>query len=161
MIRLNKLVRAPRQRVFDAWTHGDQIVQWWGVNMEGCTTKARVDPRLGGELRVEMDMPQGKMTGVGVFTAFDPPNRLAFSWLWEEEPNFGRDSLVTVELFEAPNPFEDAPATEIVLTHERLATPIERSEHFGGWYQMLRALGFFVRGVDPREAMRPAPVASA
>ena len=53
--------------------------------------------------------------------------------------------------------YGDGPATEIVLTHEGLNTPVERSEHTGGWWGCLKALGYFVRGIDPREAMYGQP----
>ena len=87
------------------------------------------------------------------FLELVPDRRIVYRWTWEDMPDFGGNSRVTIELFEAPNPYEDAPATEIILTHEGLDTAQERSDHTGGWWTTLRAIGYFVRGLDPREAM--------
>lgn len=153
-IRLNKLVRAPRQRVFEAWTQPEQIAAWFAPEPDTVCRDVTLEPEVGGAFRFAMESPKGLHVGGGTITAFDPPNKLAYSWSWEGMPDFGHDSHVTIELFEAENPYDDGrPATEVVLTHERLATASERSEHTGGWWASLRALGFYVRGVDPREAM--------
>lgn len=162
MIRLNKLVRASPERVFHAWTSPDELSKWWGPYKSGCRSEVTLDAEVGGKLRIEMygvgdDRQPAEdvkpWVGIGEFTVFEPPHRLAFTWTWENDPGFGGNSLVTVELHPADNPYDDSPATEVILIHERLPSAIERSEHTGGWWDTLRALGFHVRGLDPREEL--------
>ncbi|MEM8782252.1 MAG: SRPBCC domain-containing protein [Planctomycetota bacterium] len=156
-IRLNKLVRASRERVFEAWTNPDQLAVWFAPDADTTCNDVTIEPRVGGTFRFCMTSSNGKHTGGGKFTVFDPPNVLAYTWSWEEQPDFGADSLVTIELHEAENPYDEGqPATEVILTHERLKTAVERSEHTGGWWGALRGLGFYVRGVDPKTAMSGA-----
>ncbi len=156
-IRLHKLVRAPRQRVFEALSNAEQVVQWIGPMDGSCEDRhVEIDPRLGGRYAVRMNARGESWAGSGTITAFEPGRKFAYTWTWDNEPGFGGNSVVTFELFDAQNPYEDGPATEVVLTHERLATAHERSEHTGGWWDALRALGYHVRGVDAREAMRAA-----
>jgi len=53
-----------------------------------------------------------------------------------------KNSLVTVAFYECEHHGE--PATEVVLTHERLASPLERSEHQTGWIDCLKSLGVYL-----------------
>ncbi|MEM6333998.1 MAG: SRPBCC domain-containing protein [Planctomycetota bacterium] len=151
-IRLNKLVRAPREHVFQLWTDPAHFNKWFAPGPK-TTCDAQMDVRVGGSLRFAMNDGKNDHIGIGEYTAVDAPNLLAFTWSWETMPDFGAGSLVTVHFFDAPNPYDDTPATEVVLTHERLGSAVERSEHIGGWWDTLRALGYYARGVEPREAM--------
>lgn len=153
-VRLNKLVQAPAQKVYDAWLDPAQIKRWWMPGEKAVCTNAQVDARVGGSYRIAM----GEMAGVGTFVELDPPHRIVMTWNWEGGPPMAVNSQITIELFEIDNPHasDDNPiprATEIVFTHDRLATAIERSEHTGGWWSVLQALGYHVRGVEPRGAM--------
>lgn len=153
MIRLNKLVRASRERVWAAWTDPDQFCQWWAPGPTEICRVVHIDLRVGGAFRFEMESKGKPMGSYGTYTRVEAPSVLAFTWTWEQMPEFGGDSLVTIELIETENPYEDGPATEVVFTHEKLRTAAERSEHTTGWWNTLRALGYHVRGIDPREAM--------
>ncbi|MEM1445134.1 MAG: SRPBCC domain-containing protein [Planctomycetota bacterium] len=159
-VRLHKLVRASRERVFEAWTTPEQMCVWFAPEPDIVCTDVTMEPRVGGAFRFTMQSPKASHTGGGTITAFDRPNKLAYTWSWEGMPDFGANSQVTIELFEAENPYDpEQLATEVVLTHERLPSAAERSEHTGGWWGTLRALGYYVRGIDPREAMA-APAAA-
>ncbi|MEM1097591.1 MAG: SRPBCC domain-containing protein [Planctomycetota bacterium] len=159
-IRLHKLVRASRERVFEAWTTPEQMCEWFAPEPDIVCKDVSIEPKVGGAFRFTMQSPNATHTGGGTITAFDRPTKLAYTWSWEGMPDFGADSLVTIELFEAQNPYDpEQPATEVVLTHAKLNSAAERSEHTGGWWGTLRALGFYVRGVDPREAMAPSEAA--
>lgn len=84
--------------------------------------------------------PEGNPhVGSGKFTQVIENQKISYTWSWQDMPDFGANSLVTFELFDAENPYDkDQPATEIVLTHEKLNTAAERSEHTGGWWNCLR-----------------------
>ncbi|MEM1208071.1 MAG: SRPBCC domain-containing protein [Planctomycetota bacterium] len=159
-IRLNKLVRAPRERVYQLWTDPVAFPKWFAPGPNTACRDVTMDVRVGGAFRFAMNDGSKDHVGIGAYTVVDPPNTLAFTWSWEGMPDFDGDSLVTIRFFDAANPHDDGPGTEVVLTHERLDSAVERSEHTGGWWDTLRALGYFARGVDPREAMYGQPTAS-
>lgn len=150
---LHKLVRAPRQKVYDTWLDARDYVKWFAPDPRSQCTEVTIDATVGGTMRLVMASPDGDHIGVGTFLELIPGQKIVYIWIWEDMPEFGGNSKITLELFDADNPFEDGPATEIVLTHEGLNSAIERSEHTGGWWGTLRAIGYYVRGVDPREAM--------
>lgn len=154
-VRLTKLVRAPRKRVFEALTTADQFPHWFAPDPKVACGPILIEPWVGGKFRFEMNSADGKPhIGVGQFTEVVEHEKISYTWSWETNPDFGANSQVTFELFEAENPYDpDQPATEIVLTHEKLNTAAERSEHTGGWWQCLRALGYHVRGLDARQEM--------
>lgn len=53
-----RVIDAPRERVFDAWTDPDRLVRWWGPN--GFTsTFHEFDPRPGGVWRFVIHGPNG------------------------------------------------------------------------------------------------------
>lgn len=156
-LRLNKLVQASPQKVYDTWLDASLYPKWFAPDPGTRCTSATIDARVGGKYRIEIDTPQRLFVGFGEYIELVPGKRLVFTWSWEGEPGFGENSRITIELFEAENPHGDGPATEIVFTHAGLNTAAERSEHTGGWWGCLRALGFFVRGVDPVEAMYGTP----
>lgn len=160
-VRLHKHVRATRQRVYDAWLDAEQYCQWFAADPKHQCTEVSIDARVGGTMRIVMQSPGGTHIGGGEFIELIPGEKIVYTWTWEDMPEFGGNSKVTIELFETDNPYEDAPATEIVLTHEGLNTAAERSEHTGGWWATLRAMGYYVRGVDPREAMFGQPQKNA
>lgn len=160
-VRLNKLVQASPQQVYDTWLDAASYPKWFAPDPQSRCTEVTIDPSVGGKMRICMESAgHGKITGVGTFTELVPAKRIVYTWGWEEMPEMGAGSTVTIDLIACDNPYGDGPATEIVLTHEGLKTPIERSEHTGGWWGCLKAIGYFVRGVDPIDAMYGQPMQS-
>lgn len=141
-VRLTKLIRVPREKVYQAFIDPDLVRQWWRCEPDWSCPSCDMSATVGGKYRTSMANPEGKpFTTFGEFLELDPPRKLSFTWSWEHDPDFGNDSIVTVELFETK--FEDQPATELVLTHEKLGTPQERSEHTVGWMGALTSLTRF------------------
>lgn len=139
-VRLTRLIRAPREEVYNAWLDPKVRKQWWCASPEMKPGVCEIVAEVGGRYRVGMVGPDGnEYVMAGEFTELDPPNKLAFTLTWDHDPNFGGNSLVTIELFEAS--FKDEPATELLLTHERLTKPLERSDHTTGWLGCLKSLG--------------------
>lgn len=64
------------------------------------------------------------------------PERLVFTWLWEDHPNLGDsgDTLVTVELFDRGG------RTELILTHEGFVSEAAREDHATGWEGCFHAI---------------------
>ncbi|MEM1099880.1 MAG: SRPBCC domain-containing protein [Planctomycetota bacterium] len=156
-IRLHKFVRAPKQRVFEALTATEDFSEWFMPGPGMRCHDVVLEKQVGGRFRFTMKSTSGQgptMHGGGTVKTYDPYDKLAYTWEWDERPSPGGESLVTWELFDAENPYDDGKlGTEIVLTHDHIADAVERSESTGGWWNCLRALGYHVRGVDPREAM--------
>lgn len=157
-VQLHKLVQASPQRVYDTWLDAASYPKWFAPDPDSRCTEVSIDPRVGGHLRIVMQSPgHGKITGTATFTELVPGKRIAYTWGWEELPEMGAGSIVSIDLIAAENPYGEGPATEIILTHQGLKTPLERSEHTGGWWGCLKALGYFVRGVDPIQAINGTP----
>jgi uncharacterized protein YndB with AHSA1/START domain len=78
-VTITRVLNAPRELVFKAWTDPKQLAQWWGPH--GFANSAcEVDARLGGNLRICMDAPAFPNHWVhGVFTEVRAPELLAFT----------------------------------------------------------------------------------
>ncbi len=150
-IRLNKLVRAPRKRVYEAWLDPAQVKQWWFPGPGMTVPSVSMDAVVGGRYRIEMSDGARSHIAVGEYVELVPFERIVFTWSWETQPGFAADSRVIVVFLETAT--EEGPATEILFTHEGLTTPAERSDHTSGWVGALRALGFHCRGVNAHEAI--------
>lgn len=139
IVRLTKLIKAPREKVYQAFVDPDIVKQWWRCEPEWSCPSCEMNPTPNGAYRTSMADPQGQaFTVFGEFLELDPPGKLRFTWNWEHDADFGAHSVVTIELFETT--FNGEPATELLLTHEKLNTPHEHSEHTVGWMGGLRSL---------------------
>ena len=138
-VRLTRLIRAPREQVFEAWLDPEIRKQWWCATPEMHCPLAEIDPTPGGRYRLAMRKDENESVAFGEFVEIDRPERLVFTWSWEHDLDFGGGSRVTVTLHDTT--FDGQPATELVLLHEQLKTAHERSEHTVGWLGVLQALG--------------------
>jgi uncharacterized protein YndB with AHSA1/START domain len=58
-VAITRLFRAPRERVFEAWTRAEHLVHWFGPT--GFTVHSpQIDPRPGGAFRLCVRSPEGK-----------------------------------------------------------------------------------------------------
>ncbi len=63
-LRINRTFRAPREKVFSAWTDPEKLKRWWGAH-EGFTTPiAEIDLRVGGSYRLGMKPPDQNLVFV-------------------------------------------------------------------------------------------------
>jgi uncharacterized protein YndB with AHSA1/START domain len=126
-LQITRMLDAPRERVFEAWTQPAFLKEWWGVAEDYQTTVVEVDLRAGGRYRLGMKAPSGTEHVVGgTFREVCAPERLVYTWGWEGSTDFP-DTVVRVE-FRACGP-----KTEIVLTHELLPSANSCEEHGKGW----------------------------
>ena len=63
--------------LFAYWTRPDLLRQWW-------PPQAEVEPRVGGAYHYWW--PERGDHLRGAFTAFEPGQKLAFTWRWDHEP---------------------------------------------------------------------------
>jgi len=72
---IRRVVRAPRDLVWRAWTERDHLAQWFGP--KGCTiADCKIDLRPGGTFHYCMRFPGGDMWGKWVFREVVAPERL-------------------------------------------------------------------------------------
>lgn len=83
-LRLTRTLKAPREKVFWAWTTSEALKSWYGP--EGWTTpSAEVDLRVGGGYRIVMKGPQAEEIILsGTYREVQPPERLVYTWQWEK-----------------------------------------------------------------------------
>ncbi len=134
-LRVTRVIKATRDRVFQAWTLPNQLGQWSAP--EGITVQeAHVNLEVGGHYHIQMRHEDGaEYNARGVYKEIDPPSRLVYTWGWDEEEHDVGETLVTVE-------FNDigGGATEIVLMHERFPNTEAKIGHEHGWTSCLNRL---------------------
>ena len=75
-----------------------------------------------------MEVPDGRFTAFGTYREVDEPNRLVYTWDWEEEDHhMGVATVVTVDFL------EQGDATEVVLTHAGFPVLEAKQGHEEGW----------------------------
>jgi uncharacterized protein YndB with AHSA1/START domain len=133
-LEVRRTIAASRERVFKAWTREEEVKKW---SAPGALTVpvAKIDLKVGGKFRIEMQAPDGtRHIGVGEYREVTPPKRLVYTWTWEGESQGVRDSVITVQ-------FEDRGAsTEVILRHEKLPNAKEVTGHTEGWTGCLEKL---------------------
>ena len=125
-LRIERTFQAPAEAVFDAFTTEEVMRRWWHAAHDWETSVAEVDLRLGGALRVVMRNPHdgAEYGGGGFYTEIDPPRRLAFTWLWDDNPT---RQLIEID-FE-----ESGAATLVRFTHRDLWDEEAVRSHEQGW----------------------------
>ena len=128
-LQIKRTFEAPRDKVFDAFTQPDHLLKWWRANPKMTTSRAEVDLRVGGKYRFGMKNPDNNQEYVsyGEYREIDRPHKLVFTWAFDEEGEFGEETLVTLELIEQDG------GTELTLTHTRFPSETSRNEHRKGW----------------------------
>jgi uncharacterized protein YndB with AHSA1/START domain len=75
---ITRVLDAPRERVWKAWTEADRLKQWWGPQGFKVHT-CKVDLRPGGTFHYGMTAPDGSgMWGKFTYREIAPPRKLVF-----------------------------------------------------------------------------------
>ena len=138
-LEIKRLIKAPRDRVYAAWTDPAQLIQWFGP--EKVQTRDLIaETRVGGKFRWDLTNSEGEnMTCLGEYRELQPGKKIVFTWQWDDDEDWeNHTSVVTVELFDADG------GTELRLTHEQLPNEASRDGHTGGWNSALDKLEKFV-----------------
>lgn len=149
---MTRVMDAPREAVFRAWTDEKLLARWWGP--KGFTTPyCRIDPRPGGVFHYCMRSPDGNdYWGRGVYKELVEPERIAFIDSFSDESgnivepsvygmgaDWPSETLLTVT-------FDDLDGrTGLTL---RSGVPEELAESSGarqGWEEMLDRLAEYLR----------------
>jgi glutathione S-transferase len=135
-LKVSRLIKAPRPRVFAAWTNVNELAQWLGCGPRKILS-ATNDLRVGGEYKIEtISEKYGEMNFAGQYREISPVSRIAFSWKGGNcNPDLkGIDTLVTVDLT------EEKDGTLVQITHEGFPTTEIRDRHAEGWTASLEGL---------------------
>ena len=121
-------IRAPRERVFDAWLNPDRLARFLCA---GDTHVARieVEARVGGAFRVVMANDKGSSDHRGQYLEIQRPERLRFTWA--SPATNGADTDVTVT-FETTDE-----GTRVTLVHVGLPDATAAGRHDSGWQSIL------------------------
>jgi uncharacterized protein YndB with AHSA1/START domain len=125
---ITRVFDAPRDLVFKAWTDARHAKSWWGPR-DYPATHLEMDVRPGGVWRGRLrSTNDGKELGLGgVFREVVAPERVVFTFAWEEEGERGLETLVTVTFAEQDG------KTRMTFRQTPFQSIEERDGHRGGW----------------------------
>lgn len=128
-LTIPRTFKAPREKVFKAWTKSRHLIHWWGP--EGFTMPShKMDIHPGGIYRCDLKGPDGKDHWVqGVYREMIEPSHLAFTHSWEENGASTPETMITVELTEQDG------ITSMVFYQSGFESEAERNDHNDGWSQ--------------------------
>lgn len=143
-VRLSRVLPAPRERVFEAWTSADMLSRWWGPrDFRGISATA--EPRPGGEFAVEMQGPDGAVhLMAGLYTEVVPPALVCMEIRHRQLPGAADrpegyiPTRVRVELR------EHREGTELLLSHVGFLDGAIASRFDDGWAGSLEKLETFL-----------------
>jgi uncharacterized protein YndB with AHSA1/START domain len=129
---VSRLIAAPREKVFQAWTDPDQIARWWGPK-GFVTVDHDMDIRPGGAYRFTMRSPEGiDHRKRGVYREIVAPARIVFTFAWIDANGMpGRETLISVT-FEA-----EGEKTRLTLRQSGFDSIVWRDDHVVGWTSCL------------------------
>lgn len=131
-INLSKTINAPIERVFDAWLDPEMLARFILPDPKMPPPEVRTDAREGGRFEIIMHVGDEQWPHTGTYLVVDRPKRLQFSW----ESAYSADgSTVTLDFTAI-----DASSTRVELTHVRFLHEEARSDHEGGWGNILDKL---------------------
>jgi uncharacterized protein YndB with AHSA1/START domain len=115
-----RVIDAPRELVFRAWTDPRHISEWFGPKGFTCTTH-EMDVRVGGMWRFEFVGPDGKRyDNRVVYLEIDPPKRLVF--------DHGTDKDDDPNRFRTTVTFDEQSNKKTVITLRQLHPTKERRD---------------------------------
>ena len=122
-IVIARVIDAPREKVFRAWTDPDRICRWFGP--EGFTCRMHeMDARVGGRWRFDLIAPDGTVYPNRVdYLEITPPERLVFDHGYDRDDDPDR-FRVTVTLDEQENGKTVLTLRQLHPTAERRRTTI-------------------------------------
>ena len=137
-------IDAPAERVFQALIDPRQVMQWWTSDV--CPIESfTMEAKAGGRWTYDTVKTGFDMNGVtkfhceGEVLEYDPPRRLAYSWIanWHDDK-----SVRTVVRWELT---PTSRGTDVKITHAGLSTlPVARKDYSGGWTGVAEQLKKFV-----------------
>jgi uncharacterized protein YndB with AHSA1/START domain len=126
-LEILRVLPAAQPVVFEALTDPAELTKWWGP--KGFSV-AWLDfaPRVGAVYRIEMQPPEGEPFFLrGNFHEVNPPQRLSYSFAWENPDPDDVETYVQLSLRDLGE------ATEIGLSQGRFKSQPRWQLHHDGW----------------------------
>ena len=142
-LNMSRFIRAPRAKVFDAFTTEAGLAAWMGPRGMKVHS-ALADPRVGGAWRVAFGNRDGYSMAVGGhYKLLERPSRLAYTWKWDGEnnPMPHLETLIEIDLLEKDG------GTEMRMKHSGFPAAAAREGHQVGWTSTFNRLNDYL---DPR-----------
>ena len=126
-LELDRVLPSPQPVVFRFFSDADQLRRWWGP--AGFSIPSLdFEPEAGKRYRIEMQPPEGEAFFLtGEFREVDPPNRLAYTFAWEDPDPDDVETLVELTFR------GQGDSTEVAFTQGRFKTEARRELHRQGW----------------------------
>jgi uncharacterized protein YndB with AHSA1/START domain len=137
---LERVIKAPREAVWNAWMNQETLPQWWGPEGYSCRTK-RIDLREGGEWVFDMIAPDGTVfPNHHHYGEVRTNERIGYALLWGENGPKHADAWVTFENIDG--------ATRVTLSMAfSTAAEFHEAERFGAVELGQQTLGKLARFV--------------
>jgi uncharacterized protein YndB with AHSA1/START domain len=149
---ITRVIDAPRSLVFKLWTQPEHIARWWGP--QGFTTiSCQMDIRVGGAYRFGMRSPQGsELWKRGVYREIVEPERIVFTFAWEDADGHPRHELLTTVTFA-----EEGARTRLTLRQAGFETIEQRDDHVTGWTSCFERFADYLPALAKGEQHHAAP----
>jgi uncharacterized protein YndB with AHSA1/START domain len=136
---MTRFYDAPRELVFRAWTDPKCAMKWWGPS-DYPATYLEMDVRPGGAWRGCLRSKESgkELWQGGVFHEVLEPDRVVFTFSWEEEGERGLETLVTVDFA------EEGGKTCMTFRQIPFRSVGERDGHRGGWTSSFDRLAHYL-----------------
>lgn len=152
-IVLTRVLDAPRELVWKAWTESEHLARWWAP--KGCSTPfCTVDLRPGGRFHYCMRMPDGsEVWGIGVYREVVEPERIVYTDSFSDEKGnpvppscYGMSESHPAETVVTVTFDEHQGNTTVTLHHSIPESVEEREGTEQGWKEMLERLAENLQG---------------
>jgi uncharacterized protein YndB with AHSA1/START domain len=136
---VTRVFDAPRALVFKVWTDPSHAGIWWGPK-DHPATEMEMDVRPGGVWRGCLrSTDDGRELWLGgVFREIAAPERVVFTFAWEEAGERGLETLVTITFA------EQGGKTLMTFRQTPFQSVEERDGHRGGWTSSFDRLDEYV-----------------
>jgi uncharacterized protein YndB with AHSA1/START domain len=129
---------APAALLFALWSEVEHFSKWMGPEGFDCP-EAELDFRVGGKYRgMIRSKDYGDNWFGGEYREIEAPNRLVFTWKWDEGPSSELETLVTITFRENPDG-----GTTMTFHQSPFINVERRDSHIGGWTSLFNKLAAY------------------
>lgn len=132
---IHRKFKAPVERLYNAWADPAKMVEWFAPNERWLKPKLEIETVVGGKHNITMRHSDGSdVNFFGKYVEIVPNKRIAFTWIFQEDPEGPVESLVTIDF--APS----GEGSELTLTHSKLRDQKTSADVNEGWTGILEML---------------------
>jgi uncharacterized protein YndB with AHSA1/START domain len=131
-VNINKEINAPIEKVFDAWLDPTMLAKFMTPMPGMPDSEVENEAVEGGEFTIIMHAGNDDLPHTGKYLEINRPDKLVFTW---ESHCSIDDSTVTLNFTKL-----DDNKTKIELTHIKFINEETRSDHEGGWGNIINKL---------------------